>query len=225
MAEVIHNLPDQRVGRIAAQLPGASAVFRRLGIDFCCQGHALLKDAVSHRNLDLAEVERTLEALDPAAAPQVPSETGALIDHIQTRYHDVHRQQIPELAELSQRVESVHVNHPQVPAGLAETLRQARGELEVHMKKEELMLFPVMRRQAAIRLAEPLREMRHDHNDHAMLLDQIKRLTDNCTPPADACGSWRALYTGVAQFQTDLMEHIHLENNILFPRFEAADRD
>lgn len=222
MTETAQQWHDRRVGEIAAQLPGASAVFRRFGIDFCCQGHALLTDAVQHRNLDLEEVEGALARLDPAAAPDAPQETVALIAHIQSRYHDMHRQQIPELIDLSRKVEMVHVNHPQVPAGLAELLQRVRGELEVHMKKEELMLFPLMRRQAAeTPLSEPIRQIRHDHDEHAAFLDHVARLTDDLTPPADACASWQALYAGLAQFETDLVEHIHLENNILFPRFET----
>lgn len=221
MTETAQKWHDRRVGEIAAHLPGASAVFRRFGIDFCCQGHALLTDAVQHRNLDLEQVEGALERLDPAAAPVAPQETVALIAHIQSRYHDVHRQQIPELIELSRKVEAVHVNHPQVPAGLAEILQRVRGELEVHMKKEELMLFPLMRRQAEAPFSEPIRQMRHDHDEHAAFLDHVARLTDDLTPPEDACASWQALYAGLAQFETDLVEHIHLENNILFPRFEA----
>lgn len=220
MIKPIHTLYDSSVGEMAAQLPGASGVFRRFGIDFCCQGHISVMDAAKHRNLAPGQLEEALEALDPTAAPEAPQETGALIDHIQTRYHDAHRQQIPELMELSRKIESVHVNHSRVPAGLAETLHRFRGELEVHMKKEELMLFPLMHRQAAKPLSEPLRELRHDHSDHALFLDQIASLTDDCTPPVDACASWRALYLGVEQFRKDLMEHIHLENNILFPRFE-----
>ncbi|WP_299364646.1 iron-sulfur cluster repair di-iron protein [uncultured Paracoccus sp.] len=222
MTERAHPLHDQSVGEIAARLAGASNVFRRFGIDFCCQGHVSLKDAANHRSSDLDELETALDALDPSAPQPVPQETGALIEHIKTCYHDVHRQQIPELIALSRKVEAVHVNHPNVPAGLAETLQHVWGELEVHMKKEELMVFPAMLRQRAGSLAEPIREMRHDHNDHAAFLDQIGRLTDDYTPPQDACRSWRTLYDGVAQFRADLMEHVHLENNVLFPRFETA---
>lgn len=225
MTKTANPLYRQNVGEIAAKRAGASGVFRRFGIDFCCQGHASLEDAANHRNLDLAELEQALDALDPVAAPEAPQETGALIDHIQNRYHDIHRQQFSELIELSARVESVHVNHPKVPAGLAETLKQIRGELEVHMKKEELLLFPAMRRKTMDRISPPIREFRHDHDDHATFLDQIARLTDDCTLPEDACRSWQALYAGVSQFRTDLMEHIHLENNVLFPRFENLTDD
>lgn len=220
MIEATPILHDRSVGDIAAQLPGASGVFRRFGIDFCCQGHMPLADTAKRRGLDLGELETALGGLDSAAEPEAPRETDALIDHIQARYHDVHRQQFPELIELSGKVESVHINHPKAPLGLAGALQQIREELEVHMKKEELTLFPAMRKQAADRLAVPIREMRHDHNEQATFLDRIARLTDNYTLPEDACRSWQALYAGAARLRVDLIEHIHLENNVLFPRFE-----
>ncbi|MCB1992368.1 MAG: iron-sulfur cluster repair protein YtfE [Geminicoccaceae bacterium] len=213
---------DRPVGEIAARLPGASGVFRQYGIDFCCHGDVPLQQAATSRGLDPRVVLEALNALDPAAAPLAPEETGALIDHIQTRYHDVHRRQIPELIELSSKVELVHLTHPDVPTGLADALERILGELEVHMKKEELILFPAMRRQAAARLATPIGVMRHNHDSHGRFLEEMARLTDDCVPPQGACRSWQALYAGAAQLRADLMEHIHLENNVLFPRFEAA---
>lgn len=221
MIESRHISQDRSVGDIAAQLPGASGVFRRFGIDFCCQGHISLMDATKRGNLAPGQLEEALDALDPTAAPEAPRETGALIDYIQKRYHKAHQQQLPDLIELSSKVESVHVNHPKVPAGLAETLKQLWSEIEVHMKKEELLLFPAMRNQATDRIGLLIRETRHDHNDHAVFLDQIARLTDEYTLPEDACRSWQAVYTGAAQFRVDLTDHIHLENNVLFPRFEG----
>ncbi len=220
MAETINNLHDRGVGDIAAQLPGASAVFHRFGIEFCCQGHVSLADAVRRRNADLTEVQKALDALDPKAAPEVP--TGELIDHIQTRYHDVHRRQIAELIELSHKVESAHVNHPKVPAGLAQTITQFRAELEALMKKQEMTHFPALQTKTPEQLALSIRAMRHDHDQFAFFLDQIDQLTDGCTLPKDACASWQALYTDVARFKADLIEHIHLENNVLFPRFEIT---
>ncbi|TYB87931.1 DUF542 domain-containing protein [Oceaniovalibus sp. ACAM 378] len=225
MAQSVDTLHNQNVGDIAAHLPGASGVFREFGIDYCCQGHVTLIDAAARRNLDLGVIDTTLGALDPAATPSAPRETTALIDHIQTRYHAVHRRQIPDLIDLSHRVETAHVNHPQVPAGLAETLTRFMGEMEVHMKKEELILFPAMRQKAMDRLGNPLRELRHDHNDHAFFLDQIARLTEDLCAPTDACASWQALYSEAGRSKADLMEHIHLENNVLFPRYEMAMQD
>lgn len=218
MAETINDLHARGIGDIAAQLPGASAVFHRFGIEFCCQGHVSLADAASRRNVDLAEVQEALNALGPRTAPQVP--TSELIDHIQTRYHDAHRRQIAGLIELSHKVESAHVNHPKVPAGLAQTMKQFRAELEALMKKQETIHFPVLQSKTPEQLALSIRAMRHDHDQFALFLDQIDRLTDGCTLPEDACATWQALYDDVVRFRTDLIEHIHLENNVLFPRFE-----
>lgn len=209
------------VGEIAARLPGAPAVFRRFDISFCCHGESSLAEAAKRGDHDLEQLKAALDALDPNAAPEAPLETGALIDHIQTRYHDVHRRQIPELIELSSRVETVHANKPGVPAGLAGLLKRIRGDMEVHMKKEELLFFPAMRRAARDRRPQKLQDLRHDHDDHGAMLDEIAFLTGNYSPPRDACRTWQALYAGAAQFRTDLTQHIHLENNILFPRFEA----
>lgn len=221
MANVADTFLSRAVGDIAADLPGATAVFRRFDLDFCCQGHVTLADAILRRGIDASEVTAALKALNPEAVPKAPRETGALIKFIKTRYHDQHRRQISELIDLSGKVEITHVNHPQVPAGLALTLQQFQTELEALMHEQETVHFPALQQKTPEQLALTIRAMRHDHNEHAFFLDQVIRITDNCTLPADACRSWQALYAGVRQFKVDLMEHIHLENNILFPRFEA----
>ncbi|HEY1154270.1 MAG TPA: hemerythrin domain-containing protein [Pseudolabrys sp.] len=156
-------------------------------------------------------------AYDVADAPQ---ETGALIDHILARYHETHRRELPELVRLARKVEAVHAGHAGVPHGLAEMLQRILGEIEVHMKKEELILFPAMRRRAAGGLAVPIAQMRHDHDDHDAQLRAVDELTGHFTPPQDACGSWRALYQGTAKFADDFAAHLHLENDVLFPRYE-----
>lgn len=222
MTMTTNPLYSKSVGEIAAQLPGAPGVFRRFDISFCCHGDSSLAEAAKRNNHALEAVIKALDALDPSAAPEVPQETGALIDHIQTRFHDVHRQQIPELIELSSKVERVHASKPGVPAGLTEVLEKIQGEMEEHMREEEEILFPAMRNAAANPIAVEIGNYRQDHEDTGRLLDEIARLTDSYTPPAHACRSWQALYKGAEQFRADLTEHIHLENNILFPRFEAT---
>lgn len=221
LANTMEPLASRKVGEIAVNLPGASGVFRRVGIDFCCHGDAPLEEAARKRGVGLDALVAELVALDIAPPTALPEDTGALIDHILTRYHQVHRRQMPELITMACRVEQVHAGKPGVPAGLADLLQQALGELEVHMRKEELILFPAMRRRGAGPLDGPITQMRHDHVDHGELLERIADLTDDFTPPDGACGTWRALYTGAAQLRDDLIEHIHIENNILFPRFES----
>ena len=140
-----------------------------------------------------------------------------LIHHILTRYHDRHRQQLPELILMARRVEQVHGNKPECPNGLTQHLKYMAGELEAHMRKEELVLFPMLQTHASpAQLNAPISVMRHEHDDHGLALNTIESLTDNITVPKGACNTWRALYTSLAQLRDDLMQHIHLENNILF---------
>jgi len=218
-------LSSRTVGDIAATMPGATGIFRRFKLDFCCGGDIALEDAARQGGVDVAEVEHALNSLDESgSAISVPQQTDDLIDHILTRYHETHRRELPELVKLGRKVEAVHSDHPQVPHGLADSLQQMLGKLEVHMKKEELILFPAMRRKSAGGLAVPIAQMRHDHDDHGEHLRRLGSITGNFTLPEGACRSWQALYTGSAKLANDLIEHIHLENNVLFPRYEGGLR-
>ena len=216
-----NELVDHRatVGEIAAGLPGATAVFRRFGLDFCCKGDVALADSARQRGVDLAEVERALAALDGGSDRfAAPTETPALIDHILARYHETHRRELPELIALARRVEKVHAARADVPRGLADLLERIAAELEQHMAKEELILFPAMKR-GGLLLDAPIACMRHEHDSHGEHLSALEALTNRITVPAAACRTWQALYAGLAKLADDLMEHIHLENNVLFPRF------
>jgi regulator of cell morphogenesis and NO signaling len=211
------------VGEIAASLPGATAVFRRFGMDFCCKGNVALADSARERGVDLADVERALAALDGGAPSAAPQESAALVDHIIARYHDTHRRELPELIELARKVEKVHAKRSDVPRGLADLLERMSTELQQHMAKEELILFPAMKQSMAAGLDMPIARMRHEHDDHGAHLRELDRLTNSITVPADACRTWQALYAGLAKLTDELMEHIHLENNVLFPRFSAVE--
>ena len=219
------KLWERTVGDIAATLPGATGVFRKFKIDFCCNGDLTLDGAAQRRGVDPDELIQALEALDhadPAAAP-VAMESGELIDHIQVRYHEAHRRALPELIALSRKVEAVHREHPNVPAGLSDALRQMHNDLEEHMAREEETLFPAMLQQSADKLDIAIDELRHEHDGQGTQLRLLESLTDDFTLPEGACRSWQALYVGTAQLAEDLMEHIHLENNVLFPRFATAE--
>ena len=150
------------------------------------------------------------------------NDSAALTTWIEQRFHQTHRQQLPELATLSLKVERVHGDHSQAPAGLGALLQHLIGELEVHMKKEELILFPAIRRGGGPGIENPIAAMRADHDDHQAEVAQIRAITNNLTLPEGACRSWTALYAGVGVFLNDLDAHIRLENEVLFPRFEPA---
>lgn len=153
-----------------------------------------------------------------------PRDPEGLTRHIETRYHQRHRKELPELAALAAKVEAVHADDPAVPAGLATLLQRMVGEMEVHMKKEELILFPAMRKGGMPGIDAPIGVMRADHDDHATEVAEINRLTRDLALPPGACGSWTALYHGLGNFVSDLEEHMRLENEVLFPQFEGAAR-
>jgi regulator of cell morphogenesis and NO signaling len=203
---------------IARELPGAAAVFRRYGLDYCCGGKQSLRAAASAGGVDAREIEALLAALAPAPA-EAPQEPLALIDHILTRFHETHRRELPELIALAQRVEERHAQHPDVPKGLARMLECVAEALDEHMQKEERILFPMMRAGRVPMVMGPIQVMEHEHVEHGERLRQLEALTHNHTPPADACTSWHALYAGTRKLVDDVMQHIHLENNVLFPQF------
>lgn len=207
------------LGEVAVLLPGATAVFRRYGLDFCCGGNARLTDAVQTPGVALDQIVAELRALDQSPARDYPAESAALIDYVLERYHQTHRRELPELIRLAEKVERVHATHAEAPIGLAAALQAMAAELETHMQKEEAVLFPMMRLGPQPMIAHPIARMRLEHDDHGVRLREVEALYRNGALPAEACGSWRALYVGVKKLADDLMQHIHLENNVLFPRF------
>ena len=213
---------DQQIGQIAVQVPGATAVFRRLKLDFCCGGQVSLSQAAADKGLDPSAVLAELAALQRSDAVPEAASPSALIDHIVARYHDVHRAQLPELVRMARRVEAVHRDNPDVRAGLADLLEEISEELQSHMLKEEQVLFPMLKSGGNPMVVHPIGMMRAEHVDHGEALDQLNALTNDATPPLGACNTWRALYAGIAQLGDDLIHHIHLENNVLFPQFEAS---
>ncbi len=217
------TLADQTLAQLAIALPGATALFRRHKLDFCCGGQISLRDAAAAKRLDLPTLEATLAAFERPDRSTEPMDPAALIDHILSRYHAVHREQLPELIRMARRVEAVHRDHPQVPAGLSALLEQAEHELLDHMAKEEEILFPMMRRGSGGGMAQyPIRVMRQEHHSHGEMIAALMARTQDATPPEGACTTWRALYAGLASLVDDLMQHIHLENNQLFPAFEPS---
>lgn len=151
----------------------------------------------------------------------IPDETADLVAFILDRYHAVHRRELAQLIELARKVEGVHSNHPEVPRGLTNFLGEVLDLLQQHMQKEEMVLFPMIRNGGHPMIAHPIAMMRAEHEEHTDHLTALTDLTGGFKLPEDACGSWRALYAGLAKFSNDLIEHIRIENEVLFPRFSA----
>ena len=154
-----------------------------------------------------------MNTIAPDTLPQAQ-----LIEHLLERYHARHREQLPELIRLASRVEQVHGHHLACPNGLADLLRDIEQELEGHMLKEEQVLFPMLQIGLRSQAAPPIQVMRFEHEQHGQALEQLQALTNRIQPPSDACNTWRTLYHGLEVFHRDLLEHIHLENDVLFVR-------
>ena len=211
---------DSTVGQLAITVPAASRVFRRFGIDYCCGGRRSLAEVCEERDLDVTEVLAELERESADAEPAesfVDRADGVLIDHIVERYHNPLRTELPELLAMARRVEMRHADKPTVPSGLADHLAGVMADLSQHLDKEERILFPLLKSRAG-GASGPINVMMLEHDDHGAALRQIRELTGDLQPPPGACATWRALYLRLEELEADLMEHIHLENNILFPR-------
>lgn len=207
------------LGELARDIPGATAVFHANRLDFCCQGHRTLAEAAASKGLSAAKVIAQLEALTPdttEARDWHKAPTVDLISHILARFHARHREQLPELIRLARRVEQVHGDRSDCPDGLADHLSCMAQEMESHMLKEEQILFPMLLQGRQAMVGGPISVMRFEHDQHGAALDEIVRLTNDITPPVGACNTWQALYRGLEELRQDLMQHIHLENNILF---------
>jgi regulator of cell morphogenesis and NO signaling len=214
------------VADFAAQRPKSIKVFQQHGIDFCCGGKRPLEAACAEAGVALDTLVREIEAAEqgPGAARQWQEEPlPALIDHIITRYHRPLDGELPRLRAMVQRVLEVHGERdPERLQAIAKTFAVMEAEIWPHMRKEEAILFPWIRGGNGPDAGAPIRVMQHEHDVLGDLLKKMRELTRDYTPPLDACATWRGLYQGLHDLEVDLHEHIHLENNVLFPRALAG---
>jgi regulator of cell morphogenesis and NO signaling len=209
------------LAELAVTHPGAARVFYRNRLDFCCGGRRPLEDACRERGLEVDTIVSAIEAEDPVItdAPRWDRQPlSDLVSHIVKRYHDRLRVQIPELIAMAAKVEQVHADKQTCPRGLAAHLDDVHVAVIDHLDKEEQILFPMIVNGMGSRAASPVAVMELEHEHHAENLVRIRQLTADLQPPDEACTTWRALYLGLQQLEQELMEHIHLENNVLFRR-------
>lgn len=236
------TLLDTSVGSLVADRPSRSRVFERWGIDYCCGGKRSLAAACAAKSVDAVAVLRELHAAD--AAPDshadvnwVHAPLAELCDYIVSRYHDMLRQALPRLTALSAKVRDAHGDlHPEM-AELHACLTAFRAELEAHMADEEQVLFPAVKQLDAAAwipgagapgVDRSIVNLEHEHEAAGAHLAALRSLTNGFTVPAEACGTWRALVDGLRELEADMHQHVHLENNVLFPRtldLEARLRD
>lgn len=216
---------NRTVAELALTLPGAARTFERLGIDYCCRGKQALTSAVTEAKIALATVVAALQDASTVSPPRTFSEPVSLIHHIVDTHHEFTRTELERLVPLAQKVNRVHgARHPELTRVL-ELVEVLRNDLIPHMMKEERVLFPFIQARArgeAVTpcfgsVEHPIAAMLHEHESVGTLLSELAEVTNNYTPPNDACGSYGALYLGLRDLQSDLHQHVHLENNVLFP--------
>ena len=227
---------EKTVRELALENTTATRVFEKLGIDYCCGGNKSLEEACRTANLNMDQVLDSLEMAEQSAhAAQIDRNWQAepladLIAHIKNTHHKYTREEIARLEPLFDKVCSVHgKNHPEL-LQIRETFRGLAEELTTHLMKEEMVLFPYVVRmeEAAIEkepiipapfgtVQNPISMMEHEHDSAGNALRAMRETSSSYSAPADACVSYRTLYQALAAFETDLHQHIHLENNILFP--------
>jgi regulator of cell morphogenesis and NO signaling len=216
---------QQTLGQIATTHPAATQVFLRHRLDFCCGGRQRLDEACAAARLDAGAVAAEIAAEGDVQAQLRWDDQPlpALIDFILVRYHETLRRDLPVLVETARKVERVHAGKPTCPAGLTALLEHVTTEVHQHLLKEEQVLFPALLAGArGGQVHMPVRVMMQEHDDHGENLRRLRALAADFVPPPEACATWRALYQGLAKLEAELMEHIHLENNVLFPRALGA---
>ncbi len=221
------------IEKIIELLPSSAPIFDRIGIDYCCGGKATLESAARNRGLNPNEVLQMLTGQSESTPSQgkenwdddrTPSE---LIDHIEKVYHAKLWEELERLDALTTKVARVHGPSDGRLAQVRDIFLDLERELSDHMRKEEQVLFPLIRQIEASRepvhshcgsVANPIRQMDAEHDQADIAFLKIRNLTNNYTPPAHACFSYRAMLTGLEQMENDLRDHMHQETNVLFPK-------
>ncbi len=219
------SIPPTTLADLAVSHPAASRVFHRHGLDFCCHGGKPLADACAERGLSAEGVLAEIRS-EESAAPDLPRwherPVPELIEHIVSFYHRRLREELPELVALATRVENRHAEKASCPRGLRTHLEEVHQAVLEHLAKEETVLFPMILGGRGRMVAGPIYVMESEHVDHAESLQKTRTLTHDLVAPEEACPTWRALYLRLQQLEVELMDHIHLENNILFRRVLTA---
>jgi regulator of cell morphogenesis and NO signaling len=234
-------IAEKTVREFALENSSATRVFEKLGIDYCCGGNKSLEEACRAVNLHLEEVQNALAAAEQQSKTAVAGDmqSGPLADliaHIQSKHHQYVREEIARLGPLFEKVCGVHgKNHPEL-LHIQAIFSSLAQELTAHLMKEEMVLFPYVARMEERRIAgepalpapfgtvaNPAAMMEREHDSAGNALRAMRAASNGYASPEGACTSYRALYRALAEFEADLHQHIHLENNILFPRALAME--
>ncbi|WP_177734520.1 MULTISPECIES: iron-sulfur cluster repair di-iron protein [Flavobacterium] len=230
------------IGEIVAQDFRTAALFSKYGIDFCCKGHRTLEEVCTKKRIDQDMLQDELETIlsnnESESIDYRSWPLDLLTDYIEKTHHRYITEKTPVLLQFLSKLCKVHgERHPEL-FEVNTLFSESAGDLAAHLKKEELILFPFIRKMVNAQLyhhpieqphfgnvENPVAMMKEEHDTEGERFRKIAAITDNYTPPADACNTYRVTFAMLEAFENDLHKHIHLENNILFPRAIALEKN
>lgn len=231
----METLTNKQIGQYVAEDFRTAAVFSNYGIDFCCKGHRTVEEVCDKHGIEkdelLEKLEEVLSKKSDTAIDYKSWPLDLLADYIEKKHHKYVEEKIPVLRQFLDKLCKVHgANHPEL-LEINSLFTATAGELTQHMKKEEIILFPFIKKMVKNSeengtlelppfgtVENPINMMMEEHDNEGERLRIISELSDNYTPPADACNTYRVAFAMLDEFEQDLHLHIHLENNILFPK-------
>ncbi len=238
----MENLKNKTIGSFVAEDFRTAAVFSKYKIDFCCKGNRTISEVCEKQNIDAnALLENVLEVAQSENSGTIDFNSwplDLLANYIEKTHHRYVQEKTNVLLPFLDKLCKVHgANHPEL-FKINELFIGCADELSQHMKKEELILFPFVKRMVETKesygilsqpsfgtVSNPIAMMRHEHDNEGERFREIAALTNNYTPPADACTTYRVTFAMLKEFEADLHKHIHLENNILFPKAVTLEKD
>lgn len=229
---------NNNIGTLVAEDYRTASIFQSYGIDFCCNGNRTIGDACTDKQIDSNNLIEKLEAVmatkDTENLDFNSFSPDFLVEYIVKKHHAYVEQKIPEIKPFLDKVTSVHgKRHPEL-AEIRALFYASAADLTAHMKKEELILFPFIKKLASNddftpskifdSVTSPIAMMHDEHDQEGERFRQMERLSNNFTPPEDGCSTYKVTFAMLKEFQDDLQKHIHLENNILFPKAIEMER-
>jgi regulator of cell morphogenesis and NO signaling len=229
------------IGQLVTSDWRKAEVFKKYGIDFCCGGKKTVEEVCLEKGINAVFVESDLNEIDGRA--ELPFNFNAwdldfLADYIVNNHHKYVQESIPFLTEVMAKVAMVHGDNHEELVEVKENVDELINELTVHMQKEEFILFPYIKQLVSATryhtpltpppfgtIVNPISMMESEHSAAGDVLKNLETLTNNFTPPEDGCTSYRVVYAKLKEFQNDLHQHIHLENNILFPKAIKLEKE
>lgn len=233
---------EPTIGELVKKDFRKAEVFKKYGLDFCCGGKKTLTAACKEKGLDVVQIEQELKSCDAAQVNTSNDydnwDIGFLSDYIVNQHHKYVKQAIPVLFEYTQKVARVHGERNPEAIVIAEKFLAIADELNRHMCKEEDILFPYIKHLSEAKnngmkiepspfgtVENPVNMMEHEHDIVGRMMEEVRELTNNYNPPANACTTFRLSYQKLKEFEDDLHQHIHLENNILFPKAISIEKE